>query len=72
MIPDFDLSNLAEYQADLWLYLHSDAIRAQISSIEPQARNPVTLSNGPPPEIGPQTRIPIPSALVHRKWSREN
>ena len=30
MTPDYDLSGLANSQVDLWLYLHFDAIRAQI------------------------------------------
>jgi hypothetical protein len=30
MTPDYDLSDLANFQADLWLYLQADAIRARI------------------------------------------
>ena len=30
MTPDYDLSDLANSQADLWLYLHADAIRVRI------------------------------------------
>jgi hypothetical protein len=30
MTPDYDLSNLAYSEADLWLSLHADAIRVRI------------------------------------------
>jgi hypothetical protein len=30
MSPDYDLSNLTNFQADLWLYLQADAMRAGI------------------------------------------
>ena len=38
MVPDYDLSRLQTWQADLWLYLQVDAVLSQI--LADQAKRP--------------------------------
>lgn len=47
MAPDYDLTNLATDQVDLWIYLQADAILGQIVADQAERLGfPLALGNG--------------------------
>lgn len=72
MTPDYDLSDLAKYQADLWLYLHTDAIRAQIFLDQATSEDSGHSQPRPAFKDSPQTKIPKRPVEVPGTFSWEN
>jgi hypothetical protein len=72
MTPDYDLSDLAKSQAELWLYLHADAIRAQIFLDNAASEDPGHSQQRPALGDWPQTKIPKPAAPGPIRFAREN
>jgi hypothetical protein len=72
MTPDYDLSDLAKSQAELWLYLHTDAIRAQIFFDNAASEELGDSQQRSALRVWPQTKIPKPPAPGPVRFVREN
>lgn len=71
MTPDYDLSDLAISQANLWLHLHTETIRAEIFLDQVASEEPDHSQQRSGFTDWPQTKIPKPAPGTVR-LAREN
>jgi hypothetical protein len=72
MTPDYDLSDLAISQVNLWLHLHTETIRAEILLDQDTCEEPGHSQQRSAFGDWPQTRIPKPLAPGLIRLAREN